>query len=80
MAKAKTADFENSIKQLESLVKELERGDLSLEDSLKAFEKGVALTSSCQKALDAAEKRVKILVENNGSSSLEDFETEDLDD
>ena len=54
-------DFEKSITELESLVEKLEGGDLSLEESLKAFERGVRLTRECQGALEAAETKVEIL-------------------
>lgn len=55
--------FEQSLAELESIVDTLERGDMTLEESLSAFERGVALTRTCQKALDAAEQRVRILME-----------------
>jgi exodeoxyribonuclease VII small subunit len=56
--------FEQSLAELESIVDALERGDMTLEESLGAFERGVALTRTCQKALDAAEQRVRILTES----------------
>jgi exodeoxyribonuclease VII small subunit len=62
--------FEKSLKELQSLVKRLESGDLSLEDSLKAFESGVQLVRQCQEVLKSAEKRVQILSQN---STLEPF-------
>lgn len=68
--------FENALKELEDLVETLEEGDLSLEESLKQFERGVALTRACQKALNEAEQKVRILLEKNGETSLEDFETD----
>ena len=68
--------FENALQELENLVGTLEEGDLSLEESLKQFERGVALTRSCQKALSEAEQKVQILLEKNGETSLEDFETD----
>lgn len=63
-AEANTAtqpDFETAMTQLETLVQRMEGGDLSLEDSLKEFERGVQLTRICQQALKAAEQRVKLL-------------------
>ncbi len=54
-------DFETAMTQLETLVQRMEGGDLSLEDSLKEFERGVQLTRICQQALKAAEQRVKLL-------------------
>lgn len=57
----KNVNFEDSLKQLETLVSGMEKGDLSLEDSLKAFEEGVQLVRHCQQALQAAEQRVTVL-------------------
>ncbi len=68
-------DFEATLKELEDLVKQMESGDLGLEDSLKAFERGVALTRQCQAALKNAELRVRALTENDG---FEDLDTEQL--
>ena len=80
MPKKKPADenfhFENALQELENLVGTLEEGDLSLEESLQQFERGVALTRSCQKALNEAEQKVQILLEKNGENSLEDFESD----
>lgn len=57
----KTLSFEESLTRLEGIVQRLERGDLPLEEGLKAFEEGVALTQQCQTKLDAAEKRIELL-------------------
>ena len=57
----KAIDFEKSLKQLETLVDKLEKGDLSLEDSLKNFEQGVKLTRECQEALQTAEQKISVL-------------------
>ncbi len=57
-------DFESAMADLEELVAKIEVGDLSLEDSLKEFEKGIKLSQTCQKALTEAEQRVKILTES----------------
>ncbi|MGO1502323.1 MAG: exodeoxyribonuclease VII small subunit [Marinobacter sp.] len=59
------ADFEKSLDELETLVRNLEQGELSLEQSLTAFERGVKLTRACQQALKSAEQRVEQLVQNN---------------
>lgn len=72
----RTPDFEKSITELESLVEKLEGGDLSLEDSLKAFERGVRLTRECQGALEAAEAKVEILLQQAGGESLQAFDDE----
>ena len=59
--------FEDAFQKLEALVKKLEDGNLSLEESLKAFEEGVRLSRFCSKKLDEAEKKVEILLkESNG--------------
>lgn len=57
----KTFDFEKSLKQLETLVEKLEKGDLSLDESLKHFEEGVKLTRDCQQALKLAEQKISVL-------------------
>lgn len=73
MAKAKNINFEKSLDQLEELVEDMEHGDLTLEESLKAFEKGVKLTRDCQSALDQAEQKVQLLIEDNGEIHSEEF-------
>ena len=68
-------DFEKALEQLEGLVEELESGDLSLENSLKSFEKGIKLARLCQEQLSKAELQVQKLIEENGelkTSSLKD--------
>ena len=57
----RSINFEDSLKQLESLVETLETGNLNLENSLKSFEKGIKITRDCQAALANAEQRVRIL-------------------
>lgn len=77
MAKKKTEpSFEEALTELEQLVTHLERGDIALEESLSAFERGVNLTRTCQKALQDAEQKVKVLLEKNGSQVLEPFADE----
>jgi exodeoxyribonuclease VII small subunit len=81
MAKAKkTIDFETALDQLEELVDDMENGDLTLEESLKAFEQGIKLTRECQAALNQAEQRVQILIEENGRLKTVDLEGDDEDD
>ncbi len=72
------ADFEKSLKGLETIVEKLERGEHSLQDSLQFFEQGVALSRRCQEALTAAEQRVRILVEEDveGQAVLEAFDSQ----
>jgi exodeoxyribonuclease VII small subunit len=74
--KKSTTLFEDSLAELEQLVNQLEQGDISLEESLKSFERGVNLTRTCQKALQDAEQKVQILLEKNGNLSLESFTDE----
>ena len=62
-----TADFERSLAELEAIVDKLEHGDLSLDDSLRHFERGVQLTRSCQSALKQAEQKVEILLRRSGA-------------
>lgn len=70
--------FEDSIKELEDVVNKLERGDVTLDESLTLFEKGIKLSKHCQSKLDEAEKKVKILTtDNNGNITEKDFEVED---
>jgi exodeoxyribonuclease VII small subunit len=75
--KQNNINFEQSLQELETLVEKMEAGNLSLEESLKYFERGVALTRNCQKALAEAEQKVRILLEKNGKAQLQDFEPED---
>lgn len=74
--KKKTIDFEQSLQELESLVNQMEQGDLSLEESLQAFEKGVSLTRECQNILSDAEQKVQILLESGGELKTEPFTPE----
>lgn len=65
--------FEASLQALETIVDQLERGDLSLEASLAAFEEGVRLSRGCQQALDQAEQRIRILTEPSDDGEPEPF-------
>lgn len=67
-------DFEASLKELEALVEKMEQGDLSLEQSLQDFERGVALTRACQQALREAEQKVQILAGKDEEGTLAPFE------
>ncbi|HHC73002.1 MAG TPA: exodeoxyribonuclease VII small subunit [Thiotrichales bacterium] len=68
MARRRTTfQFEKALQELEALVETLEQGELPLEESLKQFEKGIQLTRQCQEALDAAEQRVEILMQEKGT-------------
>lgn len=59
------ADYEQHIRQLESLIGALENGELSLNDALKQYEQGIALVRACQQALDAAEQKIQMLNANS---------------
>jgi len=66
--------FEEALSELESLVETMEKGELSLEESLASFERGVALTRLCQQALKAAEQKIEILSTNSSEAELEPFQ------
>ena len=73
--------FEEALQKLESIVKRLEDGNLSLEESLKSFEEGVRLSRFCGSKLDEAEKRVEILLkESNGRLASKPFSLEEDED
>lgn len=72
--KTETASFEESLSALEALVERMETGELSLEESLSAFEQGIALTRSCQQALQAAEQKVEILTAETPHAPTEPFD------
>ena len=73
--------FEEAFRKLESIVKKLEDGNLSLEESLKAFEEGVRLSRFCSKKLDEAEKKVEILLkDSNGRVVPKSFSLEEEED
>lgn len=75
--KTESLDFEAAMVELESLVERMEEGDQSLEESLKDFERGIALTRSCQKSLQETEQKIQQLIEKNGQDVLVDFDEED---
>jgi exodeoxyribonuclease VII small subunit len=74
MAPAKPEKFETNLQMLEDLVQKLEEGDLSLEESLKAFEGGMGLVKACEKRLSEAQKKVEILMKDG---KTKDFEVEE---
>jgi exodeoxyribonuclease VII small subunit len=78
MSARKTFNLEKSLADLESLVEELESGDLPLEKAMKKFEEGIKLTRGCQGALKDAEQRVEILLKSTGGEeSVEAFSGDD---
>lgn len=74
MAKDK---FEDNLSRLEEIVRKMESGDLSLEDSLKAFEEGIKLSRLCAKKLDESERRVEVLLKQEGELTTGPFPEED---
>lgn len=76
MPRKKTSkpSFEEALNELESFVETMEQGDLTLEESLKSFERGVELTRTCQLALKNAEQKVEILSANTPDAKLEPFD------
>jgi exodeoxyribonuclease VII small subunit len=70
-------DFETALQELETLVEKMEQGELSLEESLSHFERGVKLSSTCQQALKAAEQKVEILMQKNAREEIVPFDSED---
>ena len=75
----KKINLEKSLVDLETLVEELESGDLPLEIAMKKFEEGIKLTRGCQVALKEAEQRVEILLKDAGSEELTNFNIDDGD-
>ncbi len=81
-ADAEPLDFERAMAELEQLVEKLEKGDLPLEESLRAFERGVALTRTCQASLRQAEQKVELLLRKPGGETERvpfDDDAEDVD-
>lgn len=76
-AKKNSDSFEQSLTDLETLVVKMEQGDLSLNESLSAFEQGVKLSRQCQQILDEAEQKIQLLSEQDGELVAQPFEVED---
>jgi exodeoxyribonuclease VII small subunit len=74
MAKEK---FEDALEKLEGIVKKMETGELTLEESLKAFEEGIRLTRLCAGKLDEAERKVEILLREGDALSIKSFQGND---
>ena len=70
-------NFEINIKELEEIVAKLEKNDISLDESLKLFERGVMLSAQCNKLLDEAEQKVNVLLKKDGEMVEQDFLMED---
>ena len=67
-------DFEKTLTELEKLVENLEKGDLSLDESLSGFKQGIELTRQCQAVLDDAQQTVEQLIDVDNEDSLKTFE------
>jgi len=79
--KEKEPKFEDAMKKLEKIVDELENGSLGLDESLKKYEEGVALSQFCTKKLNEAQKKVQILSKKgSGALEMKDFKEEDNND
>lgn len=70
---SKTNNFEENMQGLENIVQELEKGDLNLEDSIKKFEEGIALSKKCNEMLEDAEKKITILIKKDDKIEEEDL-------
>jgi exodeoxyribonuclease VII, small subunit len=66
-------NFEEAMKKLEQITAELDKGDLSLDESVKKFEEGIKLSKECNKILEDSEKRINILINNDGNITEENF-------
>ncbi len=76
MSKENNGNFEESMKKLEDIVIELENGNLNLDESVNKFEEGMKIAKQCNKILEEAEKKITILLENDGELEEENFEVE----
>ena len=74
--KPENMSFEEAIEELDTLVNQLESGDIGLDEALKKFERGIALARASQKKLTEAEQRVSILLENDDNAPLSEFTPE----
>lgn len=72
-----TFSFEAALEELEQLVERMEQGDITLEESLKDFERGIELTRACQESLRSAEQKVQILLEKRGQEVLAPFQPDE---
>ncbi len=70
-------NFEESMKKLETIVTELENGNLNLDESVKKFEEGMKMAKQCNNILEETEKKITILLENDGELKEENFQTEE---
>ena len=72
-----SGNFEQALAELEKLVEKMEQGDLSLEEAMADFQRGIELTKTCQATLKAAEQKVQLLIEQGETGKLVPFETDE---
>jgi exodeoxyribonuclease VII small subunit len=77
--KIENLSFEQSLTELETIVQQLEQGEVSLEEAMSLFERGLNLSQTNQKKLKEAEQKVEILMAKNGQHSLEEFIADEKD-
>ena len=73
---SKAIHFEQSVTELENIVKQLEKGELTLEESLKQFEKGIGLARQCQNVLNQAEQKIEILTQTSAELKLDEQDSD----
>lgn len=76
--KPENLTFEESLFELDTIVTDLEQGDVSLDDALKQFERGIKLVRSSQQKLDSAQQKVAILMQKDGEEALTPYQPEDV--
>lgn len=69
--------FEEQMEDLEKIVGELEKGDLNLDDSVTKFEEGIKISKECSETLEEAQKKITMLIDNNGEIKEEDFQAKE---
>lgn len=72
-------DLETALNEINTVIEQMEHGELSLEQSLEKFERGISLIKHCQKVLQEAEQKVQILMQNDSNNELENYEDENTD-
>lgn len=72
-------NFEDAMKELEKIAKELEKGNLSLDESVSKFEDGMKLSKKCSDLLDTAEKKITMLINDNGTIKEENFNVANIE-
>lgn len=75
--KPSTSDFEKSLSELEKIVDRMEKGDQTLDETMKDFERGMVLSEQCQKSLDEAQQKVEKLVRKHGGYELQPMDEDD---